>query len=202
MDPTGSAAARVVPGPCPPAPPDTGPDPVVRTIRDFAENFAQVPGGPDEGPREHGELTQLPTDRRPHALDPLRVQEVTLVSVPAYAASDAVSAALGFALDGLSLRQRTIADNIANIDTPDFRATTIDFESALSSAVGSGRAASLANGAGIVENAVDTPVGANGNNVDLRKETLAAMQSQFQYQMVTRAVTDRFDLVKAVAGAV
>jgi flagellar basal-body rod protein FlgB len=124
------------------------------------------------------------------------------VSVPAYAASDAVSAALGFALDGLSLRQRTIADNIANIDTPDFRATTIDFESALSSAVRSGRAGSLANGSGIVENAVDTPVGANGNNVDLRKETLAAMQSQFQYQMVTRAVTDRFDLVKTVAGAV
>jgi flagellar basal-body rod protein FlgB len=124
------------------------------------------------------------------------------VSVPAYAASDAVSAALGFALDGLSLRQRTIADNIANIDTPDFRATTIDFESALSSAVRSGRAGSLADGSGIVENAVDTPVGANGNNVDLRKETLAAMQSQFQYQMVTRAVTDRFDLVKTVAGAV
>lgn len=124
------------------------------------------------------------------------------MSVPAYAASDAVSAALGFALDGLSLRQRTIADNIANIDTPDFRATTIDFESALSSAIGTGRTASLAGGAGIVENAVDTPVGANGNNVDLRKETLAAMQSQFQYQMVTRAVTDRFDLVKAVAGAV
>ncbi len=124
------------------------------------------------------------------------------MSVPAYAASDAVSAALGFALDGLSLRQRTIADNIANIDTPDFRATTIDFESALSSAVRSGRAGSLADGSGIVENAVDTPVGANGNNVDLRKETLAAMQSQFQYQMVTRAVTDRFDLVKTVAGAV
>ncbi|MEI5675473.1 MULTISPECIES: flagellar basal body rod protein FlgB [Nocardioides] len=124
------------------------------------------------------------------------------MSVPAYAASDAVSAALGFALDGLSLRQRTIADNIANIDTPDFRASTIDFESALSSAIGSGDTAALRGGDGITSLAVDTPVGANGNNVDLRKETLAAMQSQFQYQMVTRAVTDRFDLVKSVAGAV
>ena len=46
-----------------------------------------------------------------------------------------------------------------------------------------------------------SPVGANGNNVDLRKETLAAMQSQFQYQMVARAVTDRFDLVRTVAQA-
>ena len=39
-----------------------------------------------------------------------------------------------------------------------------------------------------VTTATDTPVGANDNNVDLRKETLAAIQSQFQYQMMTRAV--------------
>ena len=45
----------------------------------------------------------------------------------------------------------------------------------------------------------DTPVGANDNNVDLRKETLAAVQSQFQYQMLTRATSDRFDLIKTVA---
>lgn len=124
------------------------------------------------------------------------------MSVPAYAVSDAVSAALGFALDGLSLRQRTIADNIANIDTPGFRASAIDFESALGSALRSGSTADLARGAGVTSLAVDTPVGANGNNVDLRKETLAAMQSQFQYQLMTRAVTDRFDLVKTAAGAV
>ena len=37
----------------------------------------------------------------------------------------------------------------------------------------------------------DTPVGANGNNVDLRKETLAAIQTQFQYQLLSRAVSDR-----------
>jgi len=122
------------------------------------------------------------------------------VSVPAYAASDAVSAVLGFALDGLSLRQRTIADNLANVDTPHFRASVIDFESALSSAIDSRDTGSLRGGQ-VSSLAVDTPVGANGNNVDLRKETLAAMQSQFQYQMVSRAVTDRFDLVKTVAGA-
>ena len=47
------------------------------------------------------------------------------------------------------------------------------------------------------ETLTDTPVGANGNNVDLRKETLAAMQSQFQYQMMTRAVTDRHNLLRS-----
>ena len=58
----------------------------------------------------------------------------------------------------------------------------------------------LGGAAPLTEDA-NTPVGENGNNVDLRKESLAAMQSQFIYQMVARAVTDRFDLVKTVAGA-
>jgi flagellar basal-body rod protein FlgB len=44
-------------------------------------------------------------------------------------------------------------------------------------------------------------VGANGNNVDLRKETMAAMQTAFQYQMLTRAVNDRMSLVRTAAGA-
>lgn len=124
------------------------------------------------------------------------------MSVPLYAASDAVSSVLGYALDGLSQRQNVIANNIANVDTPDFRSTTVDFESTLQAALNGGDVQQELAGAAPSLLATDTPVGANGNNVDLRKETLAAMQSQFQYQMVSRAVTDRFDLVKTVAGAV
>ena len=113
------------------------------------------------------------------------------------AAPDPVSSILSSALDGLSLRQRVIADNIANVDTPHFRATSVDFESSLRSAILDG---SIGDGGPTATTTpTDTPVGANGNNVDLRKETLAAMQSQFQYQMMTRAVSDRFDLVKTVA---
>ena len=53
-------------------------------------------------------------------------------------ASDPVAAALGSALDGLALRQRVAADNIANIDTPGFTAATLDFESSLRSALADG----------------------------------------------------------------
>lgn len=113
---------------------------------------------------------------------------------------DAVSRLLHSALDGVSLRQRVIADNIANVDTPHFRASSVDFEGSLRAAItdgafSDGRTRSLA----AVATPTATPVGANGNNVDLRKETLAAMQSQFQYQMLTRAVTDKFDLVRTAA---
>ena len=119
-----------------------------------------------------------------------------------FAVTDAVSQVLASALDGVSLRQRVIADNIANVDTPGFRATSVDFETQLKAAISDG---SFENG-GIdhidaTTTPTDTPVGANGNNVDLRKETMAAVQSQFQYQILTRAVNDRFNLVKIAGSA-
>jgi flagellar basal-body rod protein FlgB len=113
-----------------------------------------------------------------------------------FAISDPVGAVLNSALDGLSLRQQVIADNIANVDTPGYRATSVDFETTLRAAIGSGE---LAGEVAPLTTATDTPVGANGNNVDLRKETLAAVQSQFQYQVLTRAASDRFDLLRTAA---
>ena len=109
--------------------------------------------------------------------------------------SDPVGAVLGSALDGIALRQRVIADNIANVDTPGYRASSVDFESSLRSAISAGDPGAALAPAVL---ATDTPVGANDNNVDLRKETLAAVQSQFQYQVITRATSDRFALIKTV----
>ena len=110
--------------------------------------------------------------------------------------SDPVGSVIAAALDGVSLRQQVIADNIANVDTPGFRASSVDFESALNAAISDG---DLSGGVQAVEMQTNTPVGANNNNVDLRKETMAAVQSQFQYQLLTRAASDRFALVRAVA---
>ena len=117
-------------------------------------------------------------------------------------AADGVSNVLHASLNGISFRQRVIADNIANVDTPHFRASTVDFESSLRSAISSGDAENVDSGRLSVEaTPTDTPVGANDNNVDLRKETMAAMQSVFQYQIVSRAVSDRLDLARTAAGA-
>ncbi len=114
-------------------------------------------------------------------------------------ASDAVQGVLHTALSGISVRQNVIADNIANVDTPGYRARAVDFESSLRAAVMRGGVD--AGGVAIDVKATQTPVGVNGNNVDLRKETMAAMQSVFQYQVVTRSVSDRLDLVRTAAGA-
>jgi flagellar basal-body rod protein FlgB len=116
-----------------------------------------------------------------------------------FAVSDAVSQVLASALDGVSLRQRVIADNIANVDTPGFHASSVDFETELRSAISDGSFEQGLDSVTATTTPTDTPAGANGNNVDLRKETMAAVQSQFQYQILTRAVNDRFTLVKTAA---
>ncbi|HET7327460.1 MAG TPA: flagellar basal body protein [Nocardioidaceae bacterium] len=111
-------------------------------------------------------------------------------------APDIVSATLYSALDGLSLRQRVAADNVSNIDTPGFRAATVDFESTLRSAAAAGSTAAVTPSTGWSS----APAGPDGNNVDLATETMTAMRSVFQYQLVTRAVDDRFALVKTALG--
>lgn len=40
------------------------------------------------------------------------------------------------ALEGLTARQRTIADNVANVDTPEFKSTHVTFETQLKQAIG------------------------------------------------------------------
>ena len=45
------------------------------------------------------------------------------------------------ALDGLSMRMAAIADNIANVASPNFRAAKVDFEQALQAAAGRGEEA-------------------------------------------------------------
>ncbi|MGZ4473919.1 MAG: flagellar basal body rod protein FlgB [Nocardioidaceae bacterium] len=113
--------------------------------------------------------------------------------------SDPVGNVLRNALDGLAVQQRVTANNLANVDTPDFIATKVDFEGPLRAAMADG---SIAGGdvAPVTEASTDQ-VGANGNNVDVASETMTAMQATFQYQLLSRAVGDRFGLISTAIGA-
>src|SRR5205085_4258164 len=77
------------------------------------------------------------TDRSPLATDRHPLPRNRRHTVP-FAVSDAVSQVLASALDGVTTRQQVIADNIANVDTPGFRPTSVDFESQLKSAIADG----------------------------------------------------------------
>lgn len=118
-----------------------------------------------------------------------------------FAVSDAVSEVLHTALDGLTMRQNVTANNIANVDTPDFRASSVDFETSLQEAISSGQVRDNVQPAVSARTMpTDTPVGANNNNVDLRKEEVAMIQTQYQYQVLGQAVSDHYQLLQQATG--
>jgi flagellar basal-body rod protein FlgB len=106
--------------------------------------------------------------------------------------NDVTMTALHTALRGLSTRQRVIADNVANIQTPGFRAGRVEFESALSAALQGGDtptidpALSRSNAATRLD----------GNNVNLDDETVAGLETAMRYELATRAMSEKFALLR------
>lgn len=101
------------------------------------------------------------------------------------------SVALQSALDSLALRQRTIANNIANVNTPGYQARRVVFEEALARSVqaGEGRAAAS------TEMSLE-PTRLNGSNVNLDTETLSNIDTVLRYQFAARAVEGGFTGVR------
>lgn len=101
------------------------------------------------------------------------------------------TAALTSALDGLSQRQRAIADNIANVNTAGYHAKIVSFEQEL--------AASVARGDGHVTARVSESNAAtrlNGNNVELDTETLSNIDTVLRFQFASQAVGGAFASVQ------
>jgi flagellar basal-body rod protein FlgB len=107
--------------------------------------------------------------------------------------NDTTMSAIHVALNGLSARQRTIADNIANINTPGFLAGKVEFESALKTAVADGNPAAAApTTARSLE-----PTREDGNNVNLDEETISNVDTGLRYSLMLRAADSEFGILRA-----
>ena len=103
--------------------------------------------------------------------------------------------AMNTALDGLALRQRVIADNVANIHTPGFLAGRVSFEESLAAAVRDGYPAAAAGSARVDRSLEQTRE--NGNNVNLDTETLSSIDTMLRYQFATQAINGSFSSLRA-----
>jgi flagellar basal-body rod protein FlgB len=106
---------------------------------------------------------------------------------------DTTSVTLYAALDGLAKRQRVIADNIANIQTPGFLAGRVQFEDALRAAVRAGDP----RGTAITVARSLEPTREDGNNVNLDHEVLSNVDTGLRYQTMLRAADDKFGLLRS-----
>jgi flagellar basal-body rod protein FlgB len=119
------------------------------------------------------------------------------------------TAALQRALDGTWQREKATAANIANHETPGYKAIKVDFENALKNAVQNMRN-SVAVSGGSYMSALDGVKNANigvyesriyseradASNVNLEEENIEMAKVQLQYNYLTRQVTDTFSRLR------
>jgi len=102
--------------------------------------------------------------------------------------------ALAKALELRTENQTVIASNIANADTPGFQAQELDFEKAMSKALGSGR--DVENVEGDIHTQVNNVVREDGNTVDRDAEMVSLAQNQLLYDAAADLVKKKLALLK------
>ncbi|MDD3168934.1 MAG: flagellar basal body rod protein FlgB [Eubacteriales bacterium] len=111
------------------------------------------------------------------------------------------SAILQRALDGTWQRQRAISNNIANHETPGYKAIKVNFEDSLNREINKldqsmpakekiESLEALRNAKISVHSDNSTSNRADGNNVDMDLENIEMAKTQIQYQYLTRGMTD------------
>ncbi len=108
------------------------------------------------------------------------------------------------AMSGLAARQRTIANNIANADTPNFKASEVRFEDALKTAISRGQASSAADQSSLNRSIsrsslLDaTSTRADGNNVDIDREMELLGEANLNYSALTQVMSSRIGILRNV----
>ncbi|KLU60398.1 flagellar basal body rod protein FlgB [Peptococcaceae bacterium CEB3] len=116
-------------------------------------------------------------------------------------------------LDASSLRQRVLANNVANVDTPGFKRSDVNFQVALESALGqsgvlplketlAGHLAGTQSPATVqIKKDSATSLRNDGNNVDIDKEMADVAKNGLYYDSVSQAIQSQLGILrKAIQG--
>jgi flagellar basal-body rod protein FlgB len=118
---------------------------------------------------------------------------------------DSMITGLQQALNGSSLTQQVIAQNIANVDTPNYKAQEVTFNQALTDALSAKKtdprdfSFSTEDQARIVTDN-STSLQNNGNNVDIDKEMVNMAKNQLNYQAYSEAISRKLNQYNIVLG--
>jgi flagellar basal-body rod protein FlgB len=105
-------------------------------------------------------------------------------------------------LQGASLRQQVLSNNLANANTAGFKRSDVDFESSLASALGSSDpAAALENMSFQPQTDSTTSMQADGNNVDMETEMSGLTQNAVEYETLTEIEKNRMAMLSSAIGA-
>lgn len=108
---------------------------------------------------------------------------------------DTTQIALHRALAGTAVRQATIANNLANANTPGFQRQDVDFHSALRSAISSGSSAVERVTAKAAPDPT-APVRFDGSSVDVDKEQAAMAENGLEAEALVSVSKARVEILK------
>jgi flagellar basal-body rod protein FlgB len=91
-------------------------------------------------------------------------------------------------MDLLSARQKLVASNIANADTPGYRTQDIDFQSEFLNATGGAPRATEVPG---------LPVQNDGNNVSLDREARLLAENALRFQVASQLMKSEIRVVRS-----
>jgi flagellar basal-body rod protein FlgB len=101
---------------------------------------------------------------------------------------DSTPGALEKYMDLLSVRQKLIASNIANVDTPGYKTQDIDFQSEFQSAMNAGAGAVEVRG---------LKTNNDGNNVSLDRETRLLGENALRFNIASQLMKGQLSQMKS-----
>ncbi|MBP1759087.1 MAG: flagellar basal-body rod protein FlgB [Firmicutes bacterium] len=114
-------------------------------------------------------------------------------------------------LNASSLRQKVLADNVANVDTPGFKRSDVNFQLALNAALGTrGSELSLkttvpkhissgeAENQSIVQTDHSTSMRNDSNNVDIDREMANVAENGLYYNALTKTISSQLGILRMV----
>ncbi len=112
------------------------------------------------------------------------------------------------AMDASWLRNDAIANNIANVDTPNYKRQDVAFEAELKKALGYNRYQSMDDKVSnltvrqlrpqVYTDYANFSYRLDGNNVDIENENVMLAENQLKYQGLRESINQEFQNLKAV----
>ena len=111
-------------------------------------------------------------------------------------------------MDVATLKRNVISDNIANYNTPDFKATKMSFDHLFETSSGISLKQSKSSHLGgsgalkepVLYQDVNTKERVDGNNVDLNVEMIDMIKNNSYYNKTVQAINKEFFLMKTAIG--
>jgi len=122
----------------------------------------------------------------------LALQEAINIGKLQMSKTDSIIALIEAGIRAEGLRQKAIANNVANLETPGYRRIDIKFEELLAKSIDSSGSVDLSELEPQIYQPKQTLVKSNGNDVSLENEVGAMIKNSLRYKTYIRLLNKRY----------